>query len=370
MKVLLLANNDGGLYRFRRELLERLLLEHEVHVSCPKGTFFEELVSMGCIVHLCEMDGHGMNPAAEWRLYRWLRKLIREIRPDMVFTYTIKPNIYGGIACGKAGIPYAANITGLGLAVTASGWKGVLFRRLYKAGLKKARIVFFQNAKDRTFMLQNGIVNGKNELLPGSGVNLSQFNVLDYPEAESIEFLFLSRVMKQKGIEELLTAAKAIREKYPNTVFHICGTCDKEYEEKIKQADDAGIVAYHGFVKNTMDYQRISSCTVHPTYYPEGMSNVVLESCACGRPVITTDRPGCKEAVDDGVTGFLVKERDSADLTEKLERFLMMDLDDRRRMGLAARRKVEAEFDREIVVRRYLELLSSLTAIDATAAKE
>ncbi len=370
MRLLLLANNDGGLYRFRRELLERLLKEHEVHVSCPQGTFFEDLISMGCIVHACEMDGRGMNPLAELKIYRWFRQLIREIRPDMVLTYTIKPNIYGGLACRKAGIPYAANITGLGTAVTSGGWKGVFFRHLYKAGLKKARIVYFQNTEDRRFMLRNGIVSGKHDLLPGSGVNLSQFDVLDYPKTETVDFLFLSRVMKQKGIEELLTAAKTIREKYPNTVFHICGTCDKEYENILKQAVDAGVVVYHGFVKNIIDYQKLSSCTVHPTFYPEGMSNVVLESCACGRPVITTDRPGCREAVEDGVTGFLIKERDSADLTEKLERFLTMSWDDRRRMGLAARRKVEAEFDREIVVRRYLELLSSLTEIDETDSKE
>ena len=163
--------------------------------------------------------------------------------------------------------------------------------------------------------------------------------------------------MKEKGIDQYLEAAKFIRAKHPETRFHVCGNCTREYENILKEQNDNGTVIYHGRISDVVGMHRISCCTIHPTYYPEGMSNVLLESCACGRPIITTNRPGCKEIVENGVSGFLVKQQDSQDLIKIIEKFLSLNREERLKMGLAARQKVEKEFDRNIVIKKYLEAI-------------
>ena len=207
-------------------------------------------------------------------------------------------------------------------------------------------------------MVRHGIVKGEYDLLPGSGVNLEQYKVYPYPNGETVDFIFVARVMKEKGIDQYLEAAKEIRKRHPETRFHICGFCEQNYENSLKELSDNGTVIYHGLVEDMRPIYQIADCTIHPTYYPEGLSNVLLESAACGRPIITTDRIGCREVVDDGVNGYIVKQRDSEDLIQKIERFLELDRDEREKMGLAGRKKVEKEFDRQIVIDKYLKEMS------------
>lgn len=354
MRILILANNDVGLYKFRKELIEALTKEHEVLICLPNGGFVQELEAMGCRFIPCDFDRHGTNPLKELMQISFYRKVIRETKPHIVLTYTIKPNVYGGMACAAAGVPYVVNITGLGTAVENPGLMQKITLLLYKIGLRKAQKVFFQNTENQEFMLKRGIVKGEYDLLPGSGVNLEQYQVLDYPEGETVDFVFVARIMKEKGIDQYLDAAQYIRKKYPNTRFHICGDCEQAYEAVLNQLNEDGVIIYHGLVKNMLEIQQLSSCTVHPTYYPEGLSNVLLESAACGRPIITTNRAGCREVIDDGVNGFVVKQRDSEDLIEKIEQFLALSREERMEMGLAGRAKVEAEFDRKIVIEKYL----------------
>lgn len=358
MKVLFLANNDAGLYRFRKELIKSLIQDYEVHVACPFGTFVEELRSLGCVLHETQMEVHGMNPIGEYKLYSSYRRLIKSIKPQIVLTYTIKPNVYGGYACQRLHVPYVSNVTGLGTAVKGGGRTAIITQMLYRIGLKKAQKVFFQNSEDRDFMVNKGIVKSNYDLLPGSGVNLDDNVLLPYPQRETIDFIFVSRVMRQKGADQFIDAAKEISTKYPNTRFHICGRCEDEYKDIVEKLGKEGVIQYHGFVKDMKSIQMLSSCTIHPTFYPEGMSNVLLESCACGRPIITTDRSGCREIVEDGVNGFVVKQEDSQDLIEKVEKFLSLSWEKQRAMGLAGRAKVEREFDRNIVVDKYLEEIS------------
>ena len=355
MKVMILANNDVGLYKFRRELLKELNRNHEVYICLPYGEFLEPLKEMGCKFIPCELlDRHGTNPVKELKLISWYKNMLKKYKPDIVFTYTIKPNVYGGYACGKLGIPYVVNVTGLGTAVENGGLMQKVTLKLYKMGLKKAQKVFFQNTENRDFMINHGVVKGAYDMLPGSGVNLNQYEVTPYPNGETIDFMFISRIMKEKGIDQYLDAAKVIRKKHPETRFHICGFCEQEYEDELKKLNDEGIIVYHGLVSDIAGMHKISSCTIHPTYYPEGLSNVLLESCACGRPIITTDRSGCREVVDDGVNGFVVKQRDNQNLIEKIEKFLSMNWEDKKDMGLAGREKVEREFNRQIVIDKYL----------------
>ena len=356
MRVLILANIGLGLYKFRRELLEELVKENEVFFCIPNDEYVNQIMKLGCqFINNPLLDRHGTNPFKELKLIRFYKKILLKIKPDIVFTYTIKPNAYGGMACASLGVPYVANVTGLGTSIENGGLMQKVSLSLYKLGLRKAQKVFFQNTENRDFMISHGVVKGAYDMLPGSGVNLNQYELFPYPDGDTIEFAFIARVMKEKGIDQYLAAANEIREKYPETRFHICGFCEQDYERKLKELNDNGIIIYHGLVSDMTEIYKKISCTVHPTYYPEGLSNVLLESAASGRPIITTDRSGCREVVEDGINGFVVNQRDSNDLIEKIEKFLSLNRDERKAMGLAGRMKVEREFDRKIVIRKYIE---------------
>lgn len=361
MKIMILANNDAGLYKFRKELLETLLKQHQVVICLPDGEYVSDLVQMGCRFIDCSfLERRGMNPAKEIKLIRFYKDLLKKEQPDLVFTYTIKPNVYGGMVCGKLGIPYAANITGLGTAVENDGLMQKITLMLYKIGLKKAKMVFFQNEENKRFMEEHQVVQGACTQLPGSGVNLEHYQVFPYPESETVDFVFIARVMKEKGIDNYLEAAQKIRENYPETRFHICGFCEDDYSDRLQKLQEKGIIQYHGMVRDMTEIYQMISCTVHPTYYPEGLSNVLLESCASGRPIITTDRAGCREVIDDGVNGYICKQNDSEDLIRQIEKFMRLSREERKAMGLAGRRKVEKEFNRQIVIDQYLKVVQSI----------
>lgn len=372
MRVLILANNDVGLYRFRKELIgellnpgsflkDRIAEPCEVFISVPHGDFVQELVDRGCVFIDTPIERHGMNPIAELKLKGRYKRIVRKVRPDIVFSYTIKPNIYGGMVCKALKIPCVMNITGLGTAVENAGIMQKIMLFLYRLALPKVQKIFFQNNENERFFTEHNLAIGKHDMLPGSGVNLDYYSPLDYPSDDTIEFVFISRIMKEKGIDQYLEAAKAIRKKYPQTRFHICGTCEPEYDGELQKLVDDNTVIYHGLVKDVISIHKVTHCTVHPTYYPEGMSNVLLEACACSRPVITTDRAGCREIIDDQVNGFVIKQKDTDDLIEKLEEFINLPYERKKLMGIAARAKVENEFNRQIVVRKYLDELNRLS---------
>ena len=362
MKVLILTNNFSGLHSFRKEVVKALIDDGNlVTIAAPydaKKDFFEEI---GCTLINTEFNRKGMNPLKDMRLMFHYRKLLRQMKPDVVLSYTIKPNLYGGMACQLCHVQQIANITGLGSAVENPGWLQKLTILLYKVGLRKTHTVFFQNKANMDFCKQHRMVKGKIKLIPGSGVNLQHHVLRPYPaKDEPIRFIFISRLLREKGIEEYLAAAQEIKNKYPTTEFHILGSCEENYQERVDKLQKDGIVVYHGRQMDVRPYIEKTWCTVHPSFYPEGMSNVLLESCATGRPIITTDRPGCGEIVEDGVNGFVVKAQDSCDVVEKIERFIALPYEKKCEMGLAARRKVEKEFDRQIVVNAYLYELSRI----------
>ncbi len=355
MRIAMIGNSDISIYAYRRELVERLIADgHDVSVISPNGDFISELKAMGCSFYETELDRHGTNPIKDFGLLNSYKRILKQAKPDIVFSYTIKPNIYGSMAATKLGIPCIPNITGLGTAVENKGWKQKLIMLLYKKAFKKVKTIFFQNEDNMRFFSERNLYNEKHKLLPGSGVNLKRFTPAEYPSDEVINFVFISRLMKEKGTDQYLEAAEYITNKYPNTRFHICGFCEKEYEHRLKSLTENEAVVYHGMVKDMTEILPEMHCTVHPTYYPEGLANVLLESLATARPIITTDRAGCREVVEDGINGFVVKQQDSQDLIDKIEQFLSLTNEERKQMGLAGRRKVEREFDRNIVIEAYL----------------
>lgn len=359
--ILILTNNIGGLHSFRKEVVKAIVdAGYEVYISEPdddeRVKYFEEI---GCHIVKTDFKRRGMNPIADFKLMMQYRKLMRQLKPKAILSYTIKPNVYGGIACRLTHTPQVANVTGLGDAMENGGWLQKLTVNLYRIGIGNAKCVFFQNEANKAFCEDHGIVGRKTRLLPGSGVNLGhhQFQVL--PPDGIIKFLFISRLLRDKGTGEFFEMAKTIKTKYPNTEFQILGWCEDNYKQQLDELVKDGTVNYLGSTSDVRPFLSKVHCTVMPSYH-EGMSNVNLESAANGRPVITTDVPGCRETVDDGVTGFLVKARDAESLIDGVERFLSLPYEDKQKMGLKARRKVEREFDRNIVVKAYLEEIESI----------
>lgn len=357
MKVLLLANDTTYVYNLRQEVITAMLNKGwQVSVMCDVKQHSEALERMGCKLIPMTVARHGKNPLQDMALLKKYKDVLTQENPDAVLTYNIKPNVYGGIACAKKNIPYLVNVCGLGTPVENPGLMQVLTVSLYRIGVKKANCVFFQNSENEQFFNNRNMAPGHHHLLPGSGVNLEKYPLLDYPKEDTVNFLYVSRVMKEKGIDQYLDAAQAIHKKYPDTLFHVVGGCDDEsYLEKLQQLEQEGCIRYHGQQPDMRPFQKMNSCTVHPTYYPEGMSNVLLESASSGRPIITTDRSGCREIIDDGVNGFVCRQKDSKDLIRQIEKFLELSWEQHRNMGLAGRVKMEREFDRKIVVDAYIQ---------------
>lgn len=360
LKILILTNIYNGQNNFRKEIIDALIKGgHEVVLSAPvqKETTKDESVAFRIID--TPFNRHGINPLKDIQLTIKYIKLLRQERPDVVLTYTIKPNVYGGMACNLCHIPHLANITGLGLAVERKGWLQKVAVMLYRIGLMKAHTVFFQNMSNMHFCEERGIGKRRKILLPGSGVNLNHFSLQQYPPESPLRFIFLGRVMRDKGIDEYISAARIIKKQHPDTEFHIVGACEQEYINRMSSEQNE-VIVYHGRHSDVRPFIGMSHCMIHPSYYPEGMSNVLLESCATGRPIITTDRPGCREIVEDGVNGFVIKLKDVDDLVRKIEQFIALPYERKREMGLAARRKVEREFDRQIVVDAYLKTIENV----------
>lgn len=360
MRILILANFDMGLYKFRRELLEMLVKSYEVYFCVPDGEYVEQIKRMGCY-HIPSnvLDRRSTNPLKDLKLIRFYKKTLDEIKPNVVLSYTIKPNVYGGIVCGQKGIPYVPNITGLGTTIENGGFLAFISTTLYRVGLKKASCVFFQNKDNQKLFVDKGIVKGETKLIPGSGVNLNIHCLEDYPaDDENIRFLFVGRIMKDKGIEELLEAIRTLHKENSNVGLDVVGFCDEDYMAELKEAEERDEIVFHGTQSDVHSFYKACHCAVLPSYH-EGMANVMLEASATGRPVITTRVPGCQETFDEGITGFGCEVKNTNSLTQTMRTFCQLRYEEKVQMGKNARLKMEREFDRQIVLDAYATVIKN-----------
>ena len=359
---MVLTNSIGGLHSFRKEVMKAIVdAGFKVYISAPEEVSTSDYFrGIGCEVIITPFARRGVNPLADFKLMLAYRELIKQLKPIAVLTYTIKPNVYGGMAARLCRAPQLANVTGLGDAVENGGWMQKLTIVLYKLGLGKAHKIFFQNSGNRSYCIQTGIADNRSILLPGSGVNLQHHVFQEYPEDKGIiHFLFIGRLLKDKGIEEFFEMAQYIRKEYPNTEFQILGPVEGPYQAELDKYVNEGIIKYMGTAADVRPYIGAVECTIMPSYH-EGMSNVNLESSANGRPIITTNVPGCRETVDDGRTEFLVEAKSSRSLTNAVERFMALPYSQKVLMGKEARKKVEREFDRQIVINAYLKEIEEI----------
>lgn len=358
MKALILTNLDVGLYRFRIELIEELLKENEVYISLPDGDLIKPLEEIGCRFINTKLSRRGINPITDYNLLRTYRRILKTVQPDLVITYTVKPNVYGGYQCRKLKIPYVVNVTGLGTAFQKRGLLRGLVTTLYRIGLKKAKVVFFENIENKQLLVQKKIVKEKQAcLMPGAGVNTEAYALSPYPDdSEQTVFLFMGRIMKEKGIDELFTAMRRLKNEKNNCKLIVLGGYEEDYSDKIKHYSADGWLDYQGFQDDVKPFITKSHCFVLPSWH-EGMANTNLECASMGRPVITSSIHGCMEAVEDGVSGYLCEKQNADDLYEKMKMFISLSYDERKAMGLAGRKRMEEIFDKQIVVKKTVDRL-------------
>ena len=330
MQILILANHSGGLYDFRKDLIAELKTHASVAVAVPHNDRWDELNGLADRVIELSIERRGMNPLHDGKLFSQYRAILKEIKPDLVLTYTIKPNIYGGLACRMAHIPYAVNITGLGSAIENGGWLKKFVLALYRPALKGARVVFFENVGNRDTLAATGVVpKGRDVVLHGAGVNLEDYPCQPYPQEGPVRFLFVGRVMHEKGVDELFAAAKRMKQQYGEQVeFHMVGSFEEAYKPVMDQLEQAGVVKYHGYQSDMKPFYAMASCVALPSYH-EGMSNVLLEAAASGRPLITSDADALYEA---------------------MRRFAALPVEQRSEMGRCGRERMEQQFSKTAVV--------------------
>lgn len=361
-KVILLGNHSLVIFNFRKEIIKELLEKgFEVIISLPYDEKVDEMVSWGCKYERIEVDRRGVNPITDAKLLLNYLKLIKKIKPDVVLAYTAKPNVYGGIACRILKVPCVNNVTGLGSGFKKGRLIKFILETLYKCGLKKSKCVFFQNSSDMDLLIERKVVTGQFKLLPGSGVNLSEYSFEELEDSEP-RFLFVGRIMRDKGIDQYLEASKAIKGKYPEVQFDLVGFVEEtqpHYNDMITKLVDESIIQFHGFQKDVKPFMKKSHCLVQPSY-GEGLSNVMLEAGAMGRILIASNIPGCREIIDVGENGFTFSVKNTESLIEQIENVILLDSDKRTSFGVASRKKIEKEFSRSIVIKKYMELINEI----------
>ncbi len=362
--VAIFTNNDDDIYCFRKELIEAIVdAGYDVLISCPYGEKFELMQHLEYIYDNPDIDRRGTNIVADGKLFLHYFNLLRKHKPSVVLTYTAKPNVYCGLAAYFLKIPVIANVTGFGSVLKKSGFIQRIVMQLFKFSYRRAKCVMFQNDTNMKLAVENKMVKGDVKLIPGSGVNTEKFQLQEYPDGGNgidggkVVFNYVGRILEDKGVEDYIAAAKIIKKKYPLTEFNMLGFIEEteaHYNEDLKNLEEKGIVEFHGSQKDTKPFIKNSHAIIHPSTYGEGMSNVLLESGSSGRPIISTDNPGCKETFIDGETGFMYHGGNVDELVEKIEEFLALPNEKRKEMGEKGRTYIKENFSRDIVIAEYL----------------
>lgn len=371
IRIALLTNNDDDVYCFRKEVIEAMIEKgYEVLISCPYGEKFELLKEIPYEYDDLEIDRRGMNVYRDFKLFWHYLFLFLKFKPDVVLTYTAKPNVYGSIAAHLLGIAVINNVTGFGSVLKKQGISKAFIMWLFRLVYRRSDCVMFQNETNMEQAKGYNMVNGKHMLIPGSGVNTERYSLQLYPEAgngvtgETVVFNYIGRILHDKGVDDYIEAAKRIKAKYPKTEFNMLGfiePTENHYEQLLKDLEAEGIVYYRGSQKDVRPFVGRAHATIHPSVYGEGMSNVLLESASSGRPLITTDNPGCIETVIEGQTGYIYKGGDVDELCQRIEQFLAVPNEERKRMGQAGRNYIEENFSRKVVIEAYLEQIKEIT---------
>ena len=359
-KVVIVLNNSWYAYNFRFNLARSLKVNgYEVIFVAPYDEKYSELIKKEFSFFDINIDAKGINPISDFKTIISLYKLYKNIKPDMVLNFTIKPNIYSSIVGGILDIKSISNITGLGTIFIKQSLTTKIAKLLYKIALYFNSKVFFQNNDDKSLFIKDSLViENKTDLLPGSGVDLNKFVPIVNHNDKVFKFLLIARLLKDKGILEFIDAIKIVKSKYNNVEFQILGAVGVANKTAITKEElqiwiDNDFINYLGITDNVQDVISKIDCVVLPSYR-EGTPRSLLEACAMEKPIITTDVVGCREVVDDEINGYLCEVRNSQDLANKMEMMINLSVEERRVMGKAGRYKIVKEFDEKIVINKYL----------------
>jgi len=364
-KVAIILNSSWNIINSRTGLLEALHDEgYELCALSPSDTHAAQLPGLHCKHIPIKMRANGVNPLSDLLLFSSITLKLLQERPNLILTYTIKPNIYGCIAARLLGIPVVANIAGLGTAFSKKGALQSAVTVLFRYALDHVRIVFFQNEEDRAFFIGHRIVRSKlTARLPGSGIDLARFaptRIDKQKPDQNLTFILIARLLREKGIEDYADAARIVKSKFPGTRFHLVGFIDpinpgSIAEEQLRSWVDEGVVHYLGRSEDVRLQLAEADCMVLPSYYREGVPRVLLEAAAMALPIITCDTVGCRDAIDDGVTGWLCPPKSPQALAEKMMHLIELPAGERQVMGHRGREKMEREFRESLVIEKYIE---------------
>jgi glycosyltransferase involved in cell wall biosynthesis len=371
MHILITVNAAWNVLHFRHGLVAEMILDgHSVTVLAPRDDSVAALESLGCKFLPLKMSLKGLNPLQDAKLIRRMRKIFRIERPDVIFSFTIKNNIFGALAARRLGIPFIPNVTGLGTAFLSGSFLELIAGGLYRCAFRNLRVIFFQNQDDRKLFLTRKMVTAQQaRLLPGSGIDLNHFVATDYAENKNAPvFLMIARLLRDKGVFEFVAAARKVKSNYPLARFQLLGAVDAANRTAIDLAtvmswEEDGIIDYLGTTDDVRPYIAASHCVVLPSYR-EGAPRTLIEAASMARPVIATDVPGCRSVVEDGETGYLCKVHDGDDLARCIETFMALPSAEMARLGRAGRAKMATSFDQGIVIQAYRDALHLIFTLE------
>lgn len=366
--IAFVSNSAWSVYNFRLEVIRKMLDQgYQVLVLAPDDEFSSLLVQTGCRFIPLHFNNKSENPLKDIGFYFRLKKMYRQLKPDFIFHYVAKPNIYGSMAAAANQIPSVSVITGLGYAFARRNWLYWVITNLYRHALRKTKEVWFLNNEDARIFISERIVNiEKVKVLPGEGVNTGYFspdqNELQ-PTDEKFTFLMSSRLLKSKGIGLYADAARILRKKNYDVRFELIGFFEKHHPDSISQDDlnrweKEGLIHYRGYAKDVRPFLKKADCFVFPSFYNEGVPRSLMEAASMELPIITSLNRGCKEVVLNNSTGYICNLNDPFDLADKMERMINLSEEDRTRMGRNGRLLVIRKFDIHKVVDEYIEMLS------------
>ena len=366
-KIVLTANTSWYLYNFRLGLIKELIKQNnKIFIVAPKDNFSSKLKKLGCTFFSIDIDNKGSNPIKDILFFYFLKRIYQKINPDIVLHYTIKPVIYGSFASQKLFIPFINNITGLGTVFIKPNWITFFVKMLYKKALKSSSYIFFQNKDDYKLFIKNKLISQDipASVIPGTGIDLDKFKFSKYPQSSTLNFLFIGRILKDKGFFEFVEVAKRIKNLGFKVNFEILGYLNVKNKTAISNSEinhfeKKGYINYLGSTTNVIPFISDSSCVVLPSYR-EGLPKSLLEAASIGRPIIATDVTGCKDIVIDNENGFLCKPRSIDDLYQKILKFISLSYDKRRKLGENGRKIMKKNFDEKKVIKKIIDHINKI----------
>ena len=364
--MLIFINTSWNIVNFRSSLI-KVMQKHnyEVHALAPEDEYSHKLPAMGVWYHPLEMDNSGSNFFDDMRLMRQIYRTYKQIQPQLILHYTVKPNIYGSLAAGYLGIPPISTVSGLGTVFLVKNWKNYLVRKLYRTAFKYPHQIFFQNEDDQSQFEKLNLLSKNNyKVVPGSGINTQYFSAQDMNSKEPFTFLMLSRLLEEKGVREYAQAAEILQAKGLSFKCQLAGNPEIAHRRGIPRQElqkwvEKGIIEYLGEVSDVRPLIEKTHAVILPSYR-EGLPKSLLEAASMSKPIVATRVPGCTDVVKDQINGLLCEPGDAWDLAEKMETLFHMPVSELREYGAAGRKIVESEFDEDLVIDQYMQVVQDI----------